>query len=105
LPACFVKLLLLGAGIAGGNDYGVVPADDFASEIGVALGPPIAGIALDGEVQSFDVTQPAQLLEKRQPQAVSPANASGGTCRNDDRNTVLLRPLLRQHRSGSNREQ
>jgi hypothetical protein len=61
------------------DDHLGLPADDRASEIGIALGSPFAGIPLDREVLALDIAQPAQLLEKRQPQAVSLADASDGT--------------------------
>jgi len=33
----------------------------------MAVGPSLAGIALDGEVVALDIAQPAQLIEKRRP--------------------------------------
>ena len=82
------------------------PAEDLANEISKALGPPLAGIPLDGEVLSLDIAQPAQLLPKRLPiPAFRVVDAGDGTCGDDDRNPVLLRPLLRLHRLGCSREQ
>ena len=67
-------------GVGVGNDYARVPADDLASESGIALGQPLAGIPLDGEVLSFDIAQSAQLLEKWSPEPISwVVDASGRT--------------------------
>src|ERR1700737_2405963 len=93
-------------GRADGNDHVRVPADHLASQIGKVLGQPLAGIPLDGEVLFLDIAQPAQLPEKRLPGTSSGvADACDGTCRNDDRNPVLLRAFLRPHRSWGAREQ
>jgi len=48
-----------------GNDYVRVAADNLASEIGKALGAPLAGIALDHKILSLDIAQSAQLCEER----------------------------------------
>ena len=72
--------------------------DDLAREIGIALGPPLAGIPLDREVLSLDIPQPAQLLPKCLPSVTCRVvNAGGGTRSDDDRNPVLFGPLLRPH--------
>jgi len=61
---------------------------------------------VDDEGFAFDIAQPAQLLPKRLPVATSGiVDAGGGTRRDDDRNTVLLRPLLRPHRTHGARQQ
>src|SRR5208282_3717887 len=92
--------------IAKRNSHVRVPFDDLASEVVKALGPPLAGIALDGEVLSLDVAQPAQLLEKRPPEGRSRlTDVSDGTRGDDDRNPVMLRRLLRQRRRDCSREQ
>jgi hypothetical protein len=93
-------------GVVTGNDRVRLSVDDLASEIAIALGPALTRIPLDGEILSLDVAQPAQLLEKRLPGANSrSADGSDGTCRDDDRNAVLLPPLLRPHRTCGGREQ
>jgi len=38
-----------------GNDHIRVLVDDLAEEVGIALGPPLTGIPLDGEVLSLDI--------------------------------------------------
>jgi hypothetical protein len=72
----------------------------------MAVGPSLAGIALDGEVVALDIAQPAQLIEKRRP---SPrpcvAEVSDRPRWGDDRDPVLLRALPRLHRLGGGREQ
>jgi hypothetical protein len=46
--------------VVGDRDNHVrVPMDDLASEIDIALGPPLDGIPLDDEVLSLGITQPA----------------------------------------------
>jgi hypothetical protein len=83
-------------GVGRGNDYVRVTADGLASEIGIALGPTPAGIPLDDQVLSLDMAKSAQLLEKRLPCANSLiVNAGDGSCRDDDRKSMLLRPFLR----------
>ena len=80
--------------------------DDLAREIGIALGPPLAGIPLDGEVLSLDVAQSAQLSEKRRPSAKScVADDIDGTRGRDDCNSVLPRPLLCLNRADCSGEQ
>jgi hypothetical protein len=59
-------------GRANGNDHIRAAADNLAGEIGIALGPPFAGIPLDGEVLPLDIAQAAQLL---------PESLPGVTCR------------------------
>ena len=52
------------SGVGTGDDHVRVPPDDIASEIGIALGPPSAGIPLDCENFVLDIAQPTQLFEK-----------------------------------------
>ena len=98
-------------GIGLGNDYVRAATDDLASEIGKALGPPLAGIPLDCKILSLDIAQPAQLSEKTLVEAEPYEVATGfaddgdGTCGDDDRNPALLPPLLRLDRSDCGREQ
>src|SRR5262249_37052315 len=49
---------------------------DLAGQIGVALVMPLSGIAFDDQIFSFDVTQAAQLGEKRAPCAPPPPPVS-----------------------------
>ena len=93
-------------GVGEDDDHIRIAAGDLVSEIGIALGPPLAGISLDGEVLSLNIPQPPQLPEHRLPEGMSRfADESDRTCRDDNRNPVLLRPLLRARRSSSGREQ
>ena len=88
------------------NDHIRVPADDLASEIGIALGPPLGGISLDGEVLALDVAQAAQLCPKRLSSVTSRVIEAGHRTRSDDnRNPVLRRRFLRPARSWCGREQ
>src|SRR5260370_15444103 len=92
-------------GVGDGNNQVRIPVDDLASEIGIARGPPLAGIALDGEVLSLDIAQMAQLLPERLPKAtIWIVDAGHGACFND-RDPVLLRPFLRPRRWHRSREQ
>ena len=61
-----------------------VRAAQFAGEIGKAVGPSLAGIPLDDQVSSLDITQTAQLLEKRLIEATKQRVAAGFA---DDRTT------------------
>src|ERR1700740_3417882 len=82
-----------------GDDHLRVPADHLTGEVGKALGPPLAGIALDGEVLPLDIAQPAQLRKKRLPRANSLVTDSGnGAGGDDNRDPVLPRRLLRLRR-------
>ena len=45
------------------NDHVRVMTDNLTSEIVIAFGPPLAGIALDDQVSSLDIAQAAQLFE------------------------------------------
>jgi len=93
-------------GVGVGDDHVRVAVNDLTSEIGIAFGTPLAGISLDGEVLALDIAQPSQLVEKRRP---SPrpcvAEVSDRARGSDDRDPVLLRALLRLHRSRRGREQ
>jgi hypothetical protein len=84
-------------GVGSGYDHIGVAVDNLAGEIGIACGPALAGIPLDGEVLSLDMAQPAQLFEKLPPNGI--ADVGDVTCGNDDRNPVLLRRSLRPRRS------
>jgi len=96
-------------GVGRGNDHVGVAADDLASDFGKGLGPSLSGIPIDCEVLSLDIAQSPQLFEKRLVEAATYgfatrlADASDGASGDDNRNAVLLRPLLRPS-PGSARE-
>ena len=89
-------------GVGAGNDQVRLATGDLAREIGEALGPSLAGIPLDDQVLSFDITQSAQLFEKRLIKVPEQGVAAGfvyrvdGTGGDDDRDPVLFR--LRPYR-------
>src|ERR1700751_5204552 len=74
-------------------------------EAGKALGPPLAGIALDGEVLPLDIAQPAQLRKKRLPRANSLVTDSGNGAGGDDNSDPVLPPRLLRPHACSAREQ
>jgi len=89
--------------IGSGNDDLGAAGDDLASDLGIAFWLPSAGIPLDREVLSFDMTQTAQLLEEC-PKERTVVDQSDGTGK-DDRNPVLLCRLLRPYRLHGGSEQ
>jgi hypothetical protein len=72
--------------------------DHMAGQRGIALFLPFAGKDLHYKISSFDITQPAHLLEEHHGSRTS-SYLSHGAGRHDVRDAVYLRWLLRTRRS------
>ena len=75
-------------GVVADDDHLWRSIDDLPREIGKALGPPLAGIALDDKVSSLHIAQFFEELTIEMDSCF--ADESNGTSRTDNRNPVLI---------------
>jgi hypothetical protein len=89
-------------GISPGDDHIRVAGHDLPDQIGITFVMALGGIAFDDQIFSFDVTQAAQLTEKRGPCAPPTRFGEKGRrdCRMENRYPPLHCRLLRARRNG-----
>jgi hypothetical protein len=83
--------------VGSGDDQIRITGHDVPRQIRIALMMPLSGIAFDAEILSLDVTEPAQLSEKRAPRAAATGFREEGSRngRMENRDPGLCRALLR----------
>jgi hypothetical protein len=98
--ALVAALKAITTGLVPVTDQIRIAAHDLFGQIGITLMMSLGGIAFDDQILSFDITQAAQLSEKRAPCAPPTGFGKKGNrdCRMKNRYPGLRRSLLRPRR-------